>query len=305
MFILNPDPFLVPSFRISPFKTSSIDYNNQLPESNYDKKYFENKFGNNWQYTLNGREAIKLALSHYKLDRTDLVTILTTSNNFYISSCVTKEIEEFCKWNREITAKTKVIFVNHEFGYPFQQMEQLKKLNIPIIEDCCTTFFSQDKSCKVGKYGDFSIYSFPKFFPIQIGGMIVKNKDNLEDGSSFITSQEERYIKNVLSDSLKNEEKLLLKRKENFAFAFSLLFEMGFTLRFESDEKVVPSVLLLNNNNIIKDLGLAKEYLSKLGIQCSVFYGEDAFFIPTHQNLSQVEIIYICECIKNYIKINL
>jgi len=304
MFILNPDPFLVPSFRISPFKTNFIEYNNNLQESNYDKEYFDDKFGNNWQYTLNGREAIKLALSHYKLDKTDLVTVLTTSNNFYISSCVTKEIEQVCKWNREITEETKVIFVNHEFGYPFEEMEELKKLNLPIIEDCCTTFFSQDKNDKVGKYGEFSIYSFPKFFSIQIGGLIVKNVNDLDSRSSMITSQEERYIKNVLSDSLQNEEKLLLKRKENFEFAFSLLSELGFTLRFESKEKVVPSVLLLNNNNIIKDLGLAKEYLFRCGIQCSVFYGEDAFFIPNHQNLSQMEMIYICECIKNYIKIN-
>ncbi|MBS7255450.1 DegT/DnrJ/EryC1/StrS family aminotransferase [Flavobacterium branchiicola] len=305
MFIYNPDPFLLPSFRISPFKTEFIEHNNDLQESNYDKVYFDNKFGNNWQYTLNGREAIKLALNHYKLDRTDLVTILTTSNNFYISSCVTKEIEQICRWNREITAETKVIFVNHEFGYPFQEMEDLKKMNIPIIEDCCTTFFSQDKNDKIGKYGDFSIYSFPKFFPIQIGGLIVKNVDDFNNRSSLITFEEERYIKNVLSDSLQNEQKLLLQRKENFEFAFSQLSELGFTLRFETKEKIVPSVLLLNNNNIIKDLSSAKEYLFKHGIQCSVFYGEDAFFIPNHQNLSRAEMIYISECIKNYIKINL
>ncbi len=44
----------------------------------------------------------------------DVVTILTTSGNFYISSCVTAEIEKFCKWDREITDQTKVIFVNHK-----------------------------------------------------------------------------------------------------------------------------------------------------------------------------------------------
>jgi hypothetical protein len=306
MFISNPDPFLLPSFRISPFKTKHVVYNHNLKKSDFAVNYFDEKFGiGNWQYTLNGREGIKLALDHYNLKKTDIVTIITTSNNFYISSCVTKEIESICGWNREIIPETKIIFVNHEFGYPFSDMEELRKLKIPIIEDCCTTFFSQDVNNKLGKYGDFSIYSFPKFFPIQIGGIIVKNISDSRIGSSLITELEEHYIQNVLSDSLVQEEKLLSKRKENFSFAVSLFSKLGFSLRFELNDRTVPSVLLLNNNNVIKDLALAKEYLFKQGIQCSVFYGEDVFFIPNHQNLSKDEINYVYECVKEYIKINL
>lgn len=306
MFINNPDPFLLPSFRISPFKTEHVAYNYNLAKSDFAINYFNTKFGiGNWQYTLNGREGIKLALDYYKLKKTDIVTIVTTSNNFYISSCVTEEIEKICGWNREIVPETKIIFVNHEFGYPYQYMEELLKLQLPIIEDCCTTFYSQDIKNRLGKYGDFSIYSFPKFFPIQIGGLIVKNIANSKLGASSITEFEQHYIQNVLSDSLVQEEKLLSRRKENFAFATSLFSELGFSLRFELRNKIVPSVLLLNNNKIIKDLGLAKEYLFKQGIQCSVFYGEDAFFIPNHQNLSKDEINYIYECVRVYLKISL
>jgi hypothetical protein len=306
MFIINPDPFLLPSFRISPFKTEHIAYNHNLSKSDFAINYFDEKFGRgNWQYTLNGREGIKLALDNYNLKKTDIVTIVTTSNNIYISSCVTKEIESICGWNREIVPETKIIFVNHEFGYPFPNMEELLKLKLPIIEDCCTTFFSQDINNKIGKYGDYSIYSFPKFFPIQIGGMIVKNISSLKIGLSLITEFENRYIQNVLSKSLIEKDELLDRRKENFAFAAALFSKLGFSLRFESKNKTVPSVLLLNNNNIIKDLCLAKEYLFKQGIQCSVFYGEDAFFIPNHQNLSKDEINYIYECVKEFIKKNL
>ena len=306
MFVNNPDPFLLPSFRISPFKTEHVAYNHNLSKSDFAVNYFDEKFGiGNWQYTLNGREGIKLALDYYNLKKTDIVTIITTSNNFYISSCVTKEIESICGWNREIVPETKIIFVNHEFGYPFPDMEELRKLKLPIIEDCCTTFFSQDINNKLGKYGDFSIYSFPKFFSIQIGGLIVKNISDSRIGSSSITELEEHYIQNVLSESLVQEQKLLSKRKDNFSFATSIFSKLGFSLRFELRDRTVPSVLLLNNNNVIKDLALAKEYLFKQGIQCSVFYGEDAFFIPNHQNLSKEEINYIYECVKEYIKINL
>ena len=58
--------------------------------------YFDERFGiENWKFTTNGRHAIEEALKNYNLSSSDIITILTTSQNFYISSCVTKTIEKF------------------------------------------------------------------------------------------------------------------------------------------------------------------------------------------------------------------
>jgi hypothetical protein len=301
MFVVNPDSFLTPCFRISPFRTQDIVTNYNLQDDNFSDIYFDKKFGKDaWNYTINGREAINQALQYYNLNENDVVTILTTSGNFYISSCVTLEIEKFCKWNREITSDTKLIFVNHEFGYPYPDMESLVKLGLPIIEDCCTTFFSQDEMGMVGKYGDFSIYSFPKFFPIQIGGLLVSNKLQKRNQNSALGMDMIKYIQKVISHYLKNKDKLLLSRSEKFEYSVSLYTKVGFSLRFEYNDKNVPSLLILNNNSILKDLIGLKAFLSNNGIQSSVFFGEDAFFIPCHQNLCKVEIDYIFNCILNF-----
>lgn len=301
MFINNPDPSLLPSYRISPFKTDSISFNHNLIEDNFVEEYFENRFGKgNYSITINGRESIKIALKQYNLMPNDVVTILTTTQNFYISSCVTKEIENFCQWDRKITPKTKVIFVNHEFGFPYQNMEKLLVLGIPIIEDCCTTFFSQDDNQKVGRYGDFSIYSFPKFFPIQIGGLIVKNNKDAYLDNSKINEIEIRYVKNVLSHYLKTEKELLTNRLVNFDYMLSQFLKYGFTERIKKNDNIYPTSFLFNNNNIIKDLPRLKEYLYMQGIQCSVFYGEDAFFVPCHQNMNRIDIDYILNCILHF-----
>ena len=302
MFIVSPDPFLTPCFRISPFKTEHIAYNWGLSESDFAVGYLDQKFGaGQWKYTYNGREAIKFALDNYELKNDDLVTIITTSNNFYISSCVTKEIEKVCLWNREIVPETKLIFVNHEFGYPYPDMEKIKSFGLPIIEDCCTTFFSQDRNDKVGSYGEFSFYSLTKFFPIQIGGILVSNVHNYIFKKSILKTTEVNYIQSVLSHNLIDVKNILDKRKENFHFAISLFSQLGFSLRFDKNQKIVPSVLLLKNNGRIKNLVLAKDFLMKRGIQCSLFYGEDAFFLPNHQNLSHIEIIFMFECIRDFI----
>ncbi len=298
MFIVNPDTFLLPTYRISPFRTEDIATNALMTQDDYARNYFDNRFGKeNWSYTYNGREAISLALEHYNLQPNDIVTILTTSENFYISSCVTKEIEQFCKWNRVIKPETKIVFVNHEFGYPHPAMEEIVASGLPIIEDCCTTFFSQDKKEKIGKYGDFSVYSFPKFFPIQIGGIVVSNKNILLKKSRILDENQVQYIQNTISFHLKNENEILKKRNENLEFAIDQFSKLGFTTRFETKKNTIPSALLLNNNNIIKNLSSLKLFLNQNGIQNSVFYGEDAFFIPIHQNLQPIDLDYFIHLI--------
>lgn len=303
MFVVNPNAFILPSFRIPPFKTEHIAFNHQLPEDTFANDYLDNRFGNgNWSYTVNGREAIKCVLEKYQLNKNDLVTILTTSENFYISSCVTLEIDAVCRWNRELLPETKIIFVNHEFGYPYPNMEKLLALGVPIIEDCCTTFFSQDATESVGKYGDYSVYSLPKFFPIQIGGIIVSNKSEPIQIDTILNQEEIQYIENVLSYNLRNESGLLLDREKAFAYASKKMATLGFSERFQKLDKVVPSVLLLNNHGIINDLNTLKVYLANNGIQSSVFYGEDAFFIPNHQNMSTIEIDFLFEVLRAYIQ---
>ncbi len=302
MFVINPDPYSLPAYRIGPFKTDDVGINSKMPNDDFAVDYFNNRFGEGkWQYTYNGREAIQLALEHYQLQPNDLVTILTTSQNFYISSCVTKKIESFCQWNREIVPETKLIFVNHEFGFPYPEMEKLVATGLPIIEDCCTTFFSQDESGKLGQHSDFSVFSFPKFLPLQIGGLLVNNASHAVNKSAALHEIEKEHIQNVLSHYLKKETLILETRAKNWDYAVAQFSKLGLTSRFEKASKTVPSALVLNSNGKIDDLNQLKSLLYNHGIQNSVFYGEDAFFIPVHQGLTNLDLDYFYNVILFFI----
>ena len=86
MFVLNTDPYSLPCYRIGPFKTCDLARNHSLLESNLIDNYLDERFSNkHYKYTFNGREAINLALGYYNLRNNDVVTILTTSGDFYIS----------------------------------------------------------------------------------------------------------------------------------------------------------------------------------------------------------------------------
>ena len=300
MFIINPDPYLLPSYLISPFQTLDIATNNRLPESNDIDYYFKERFKNqNFTYTFTGRTAIQKSLQHYNLQPDDVITILTTSNNFYISGCVTAEIEKFCTWNREITDKTKLIFVNHEFGFPYKNLKELKKYKLPIIEDCAHSFFSEDDQSEIGKVGDFAIYSFPKMFPIQIGGLLVSNIETSIE--TDLDEQASRYIKKVLSHYIIQEKSIVKKRIHFYKKLRTAFKAFGFTERFALKEGIVPGVFMFNVNNTTIDLVKMKVYLFKHGIQSSVFFGEQAFFIPVHQHLKDEDVLYFKEVLGSFL----
>ena len=110
-----------------------------------------------------------------------------------------------------------------------------------------------------------------------------------------------RYIENVISNILIQEKELLQIKKTNFDYASTKFEAMGFTLRFPKSIRTVPSVLLLKNNDIVKDLNSLKIFLNNNGIQNSIFYGEDAFFIPNHHMLSFIDINYFVSVIEYYL----
>ena len=99
----------------------------------------------------------------------------------------------------------RVIHVNHEFGYPYDGIAQLREKGIPIIEDCAHSFFSKDESNIIGTVGEFAIYSFPKIFPLQIGGLLVCNLNNKLPETNLLGKTEKQYIKNVLSYYIPNQ----------------------------------------------------------------------------------------------------
>lgn len=288
--IIEPSIELVPCIRISPFSTNCIySFNNNNTQV---KRYFDSRLSH-YIFTPKGRDAISLALTDLKLQPNDIVTILTTSNNFYISSCVTKEIEKHCKWSRKITPQTKVIFVNHEFGYAYPQLSELKKYNLPIIEDCAHSFFTQYND--IGNVGDYVIYSLPKAFPIQLGG-ILKTKRPITLSHSL---ELESYICNHLYKYIPEIETIKEKRIENFTLLEKELAPLGIIPYFTANKNNIPGVFLFKWLKNI-DYAKLKIFMQANGIESSVFYGESAFFIPVHQGLSNDEIKYMCELLKYF-----
>lgn len=299
-FILDTPEYLRPIYRISPFKTDDITKNYTLSNrSNIQfNKYLGNRFdGKSFIITQNGRDAIGIALETLNLNKNDVVTIFTTTNGFYISGCVTQEIEKYCKWSRRVEDNTKVLLVNHEFGYCSQEIEYYKSLGFPIIEDFAHSFLSDSINKDAGKFGDFLIFSLSKIFPIQVGGILVYNR-NYE-----IRSQKNifnHYIENVISTYINGIDEIKIKRIENYNYYLKLFLDIGVVPFFELTENDCPGVFCFKVSESV-NLNHMKIFVNSHGIESSIFYGENAYFVPCHQNLKKEDIEYIVTVIRRFL----
>lgn len=298
-FVINPEQFFRPSIRISPFNTSCISTNKNIANNvrALSKESLSEYFGGNCVVTMSGKAAISLALQNYNLQKEDNVLIVTTTGNKYISGCVTKTIEQFCSWTRTYNEKTKLILVNHEFGFPFTNWQQIADYNLPIVEDRAYSLFSTDNRT-TGLVGDFVIYSLPKWFPMQLGGILQSNS-NVPLTDEYQT-ESQQVLLNILKHYLDEKNQLIDKRRQNYEYFTKLFNEIDCPPFFTQTESITPGVFMFRNNAKM-DLPALKEFMQSNGIEASVFYGENAFYLPVHQNLNNDHIEFMFTLVKYFI----
>lgn len=291
-----------PKYRISPFKEEYIHPNgnrNNLSSPGKIFSFFNTLFPNkSTQLTPEGRSAIGLAIQILKLKRGDCVTIITTTNNYYISGCVTREIEKTCNWSRELNKYTKAIFVNHEFGLFNRDLEKYKELGIPIIEDFAHSFCSLAERSASGMQGDYLVCSFSKIFPMQAGGALLFDGEHTfcdMDNSEILN-----YVDSNASYYINSLEEIKEKRLVNYNIFCDKFRSIGIEPFFNFSEDDVPGVFCFQMPENIY-LAKFKESMNSDGIESSIFYGKNAYFIPCHQNLSSEDINYIFEVSKYYL----
>ena len=291
--IFNPDKYIKPNILLNPFD-HRIDYGNLKVKDNLYNT-ISNIFSDNYVITKDGREAIDLALKDIiKLNNINNlnVLIITSSLGKYVSSCVTNSIENFGSWTMNPRDKYNCIFIIHEFG-SLAKIPDIIKDNIPVIEDFAPSFFLKKISTIKSKY---KIFSFPKFFSVQEGGLITGINDNNKRNYKLTD-----YTASILEYELVNVSSLIKKRKEVESTILKEFIKLGFKPFYDDYLNLIPWVLMIKNENKIKDLKQLKLHFENHGILIGVFYGNDSFYLPCHQNLDKFEINYIINVFKNFL----
>lgn len=145
-------------------------------------------------YLTSGRMAISMALQLGNIGENDEVLVPA----YHCSSMVAPIVHnqgtpifykikpdmsvDFDDLEKNISDHTRALLATHYFGFP-QDLPALRKFcdahRILLIEDCAHSFFGRVAGFPIGSYGDFSIGSLMKFFPIFDGGSLASKQHDL------------------------------------------------------------------------------------------------------------------------------
>jgi len=127
-------------------------------------------------YGPNAKWLLAGVLRHLNILREDEIVILTTSDQQYVSTCVSITCFNYAKISRVVGSTTKVIIVIHEFGYVYpdikRHVNEWRERGIVVIEDCAHIIGCDINDKKIGSFGNYAIFSLPKIIPARSGGLL-------------------------------------------------------------------------------------------------------------------------------------
>ncbi len=303
--VIDPDPYYCPKISISPFSNRSISH--QIKKDKEEKCLIGRKlkFSGSITYTESGKQAITEALTSLNLNPNDIISIVTTSKNSYVSKCVTDSINRFCKYEINPKKLNSIVYLIHEFGSYFDPdfIHLLTRDKHIVINDYAYSLLTILDDPRKFHPGNFSILSFPKHFPINYGGALLSS--SIEKPKSLIPIS----AKNQLLEMIQNETKkrVLRKnirtRKKNYWLILNQLNPEYFKEFEIGDDDYVPSVLMFRITKKIDFIAM-RAYMNRQGIESSAFFGLPVYFVPIHQNLSRNEMRYISAHLNEFVMSN-
>lgn len=292
------ETMIVSRINISPFSYQSLDQvfepSEQISNIQTIENHLRNFLGKEYVLTKSGRHAIELVLADADLKPDDVITIFTSLGTNYVSSCVTNAIEEYCRWSMNIEKDTKMVLVIHEWGIPHPRIKEICALGFPVIEDCAYAFASKNDYGRLGNYGRYAIYSLPKFFEINFGGIVC----GLSSSKDLLLQEHINYIYASIGKQLLNIEKINSKRIANWNILKELFLSVGAEPFFELKGGIVPGVFMFRPDSKLNLQDIKVQY-NAYGIESTIYYGSNAFYIPCNQSLNLGSLQYLFNIYKS------
>jgi len=294
-FVINGDPFYSPKIAISPFSLASPQI--PLKVSQKGMKVFDDIFRSvEWSFTKSGKNAIEIALRELGVGKNDEVWIQTSSQNSYVSRCVTEMISNFCSWSMVESEKTKVIYFIHDFGEDgTTRLAEFQNRETPIIEDAAYGLITAIEGNWDFSRSEYILFSFPKVFEMQLGGILCGSITQKAEQNDLLD-----LVARGSSNWIIQHEEIFARRKVNYAVLKREFERLGFKTNRELLFYENPGVFMFSTESGFP-LDELKFFFNNHGCESSVFYGRLSYFLPTHQNLNERTIMYMADLLDAFI----
>ncbi len=174
-----------------------------------------------------GRWLLAATLASLGIRREQEIAILTTSQEAYVSTCVSVTAFNFARISRIVTPDTAVVVLIHEFGYVAEdfatRIAAWQENGLTVIEDCAHIMGITVGGAPVGGCGDFALYSLPKLIPIERGGLLRARRAISLSAFSLVEQEATTLAMAAASKYLPKIDWFNRRRRENTALIERLL----------------------------------------------------------------------------------
>ena len=282
-------------------------YYESLEWKNYFKFFFrrnkkkfiqvfsKNISANNFFLLNSGRAGILLSLIGLGINRNENVFVSS-----FLNSCVLSPVNMVAYSSNQFNSNTKVVLLNHQWGYS-QNFEEISKVlankDIKIIEDCAHGYWGKNFGVNMGDFGDTSIYSPSKLFKMTYcGGIKINNLSiysDIKERLEYETSLDEIlqsflgeiiYV-NYYSKNFKNRSKKKNQLKLTKWYQSLLTYPRATTIagNFPQNDEEMSKYFKTHNKRFLKMLDISKNFkfilqkddLSSMGPLCFPYISDD------------------------------
>ncbi|WP_242097947.1 DegT/DnrJ/EryC1/StrS family aminotransferase [Sphingomonas sp. CROZ-RG-20F-R02-07] len=280
----NPSTTVKAFVSVSPFSYAALDEDTAGPSPDETEALLAAHLGQSFSLANSGRHALDLILADLALAPDDVVTIVTTSGSDYVSNCVTSTIERYCRWSMRREPGTRAVIAIHEWGRACERIGDYLGTGVPVIEDCAYAFATRYADGEqVGRRGDYALFSLTKMFPVNFGGVAIAPAGR---HLPFAMPDADRaFLLATIGPELARLDEVLCKRRvvwNDLAGRFAALGAPAFFAPVAGEQ---PSVFMFAHDPTRVPLPELRRRFDAHGIEASVFYGSDAFFVPAHQRI--------------------
>jgi hypothetical protein len=288
-----PSPEILPHLSLHPFHTGHLHWD-AGPMMPINTRLFE-FLGADFTYMPNAEFAVLSGLKALGVKQNDTVLILSSMPESTPAPPILNALDGYCNWTYNQQEDTKATIVNHRFGFPYQQTDDLEKLRKPILEislDCLDLKFDNQK---VGTLGDLSVFDFTRIFPMQFGAILVGehfDDKHIWDNFGCLDVDKRNQTREQLGVFWDQQPEIHRHRIDLWEEYLKLFYQVGLEPISQPDENTIPSAFVFRTLPQYPPEAIRERLLS-FGITVEIDREIGWVALPCHQNISPEHRDYI------------
>ena len=157
-----------------------------------------------FNFTSSGKSSIKVIFDYLKDKKNINSKFDEAFVPKYMGTWVYSQLNQVICTSPILTDNTKIVYLYHQFGIPQKIDEifgQIDNKKFVIIEDSAHSLGGKYKNYDLGTIGDYSLFSFSKFFNFSmLGGLYSTDENFIKDSKTKISKSKNSiyYLLNIL-----------------------------------------------------------------------------------------------------------